>query len=158
MSSISQYESELRQLSWLWAYCYDTKDWKKLHTICSPEFKMFYGELDPHLGDKTAPVEDFIAEMSAKTALGDARLKTQHFLGAVMFEQGEEEGTATGTWQVQGLHRRYKDDGEAVRWNAYNYVQHFYRKDDQGQWKLDGLKPSRPLFMDGKPGDVIGDF
>jgi scytalone dehydratase len=43
-------------------------------------------------------------------------------------------------------------------WNAYNYVRHYYRRDAEGKWKPDGLKPSKPLFMDGEPQDVIGKF
>jgi hypothetical protein len=34
---------------------------------------MFYGELDPKLGNKTVSAEEFVATMSAQTALGDHR-------------------------------------------------------------------------------------
>ena len=35
---------------------------------------MYYGDLDPRLGgDKIVPVQDYVAEMSAQTALGDSR-------------------------------------------------------------------------------------
>ncbi|KEQ69420.1 hypothetical protein M436DRAFT_55705, partial [Aureobasidium namibiae CBS 147.97] len=150
---------DFRRLSWLWAYCYDQKDFVKLESICSSvDFKMYYGDLDPRLGgDKIVPVQDYVAEMSSQTALGDSHLKTQHFLGSVMFEQ-EDEDTVVGNWQVQGLHQRTLADGTVALWNAYNYVKHYYRRDAEGIWKLDGLKPSRPLFMDGRPQDVIGHF
>ena len=39
---------------------------------------MFYGELDPKLGDKIVPAEEFIAIMSAQTALGDHRRTSAH--------------------------------------------------------------------------------
>ncbi|KAI4854143.1 hypothetical protein E4T44_00376 [Aureobasidium sp. EXF-8845] len=119
---------------------------------------MYYGDLDPRFGgDKTVSVQDYVAEMSAQTALGDSRLRTQHFLGSVVFEQEDEE-LVVGTWQAQGLHRRTLADGKVASWNAYNYVAHYYRRDAEGKWKLDGLKPSKPLFMEGKPQDVIGRF
>jgi scytalone dehydratase len=84
-------------------------------------------------------------------------VRTQHFLGSVVFEQEDEE-SVVGLWQAQGLHRRTLADGSIASWNAYNYVRHYYRRDAEGKWKLDGLKPSKPLFMDGKPQDVIGKF
>jgi scytalone dehydratase len=74
-----------------------------------------------------------------------------------VFEQEDEE-SVVGLWQAQGLHRRTLADGSIASWNAYNYVRHYYRRDAEGKWKLDGLKPSKPLFMDGKPQDVIGKF
>ena len=84
-------------------------------------------------------------------------VKTQHFLGSVVFQQ-EGEDLVTGDWQAQGLHRRTLADGTVASWNAYNYVRHYYRRNTEGVWKLDGLKPSKPLFMDGMPQDVIGQF
>jgi hypothetical protein len=37
---------------------------------------MYYGDLDPRLGgDKILSVQDYVAEMSAQTALGDPRRK-----------------------------------------------------------------------------------
>lgn len=36
---------------------------------------MLYGELDPQLGDKIISVQDYVAEMSSQTALGDLRRK-----------------------------------------------------------------------------------
>lgn len=74
-----------------------------------------------------------------------------------MFEQEDEE-TVVGNWQAQGLHRRTLADGTVASWNSYNYVKHYYRRDAGGIWKLHGLKPSKPLFMDGRPKDVIGHF
>ncbi|KAH0334014.1 hypothetical protein KCU81_g9625, partial [Aureobasidium melanogenum] len=157
MSSVIQYEHEFRRLSWLWAYCYDNKDWKQLESICSPQFKMYYGELDPSLGDKIVSVQDFVAAMSAQTSLGDSRLKTQHFLGSVMFEQ-EDDDSVVGNWQIQGLHRRNLADGTVASWNVHLCIRHYYRCDGEGVWKLDGLKPSIPLFMDGVPTNVLGEF
>ncbi|KAG9951295.1 hypothetical protein KCU85_g2743, partial [Aureobasidium melanogenum] len=157
MSSLTANEHEFRRLSWLWAYCYDNKDWKKLESICSPKFKMYYGELDPSLGDKVVSASDFVAQMSAHTSLGDSRLKTQHFLGSVMFEQ-ENDDSVAGNWQIQGLHRRDLADGTVASWNVHLYIRHYYRRDAEGVWKLDGLKPSIPLFMDGLPQNVLGEF
>lgn len=84
-------------------------------------------------------------------------VKTQHFLGSVVFEQ-DDDNVVVGIWQVQGLHRRDLADGTVASWNAYNYVSHYYRRDEEGIWKLDGLKPSKPLFMDGVPQNVVGKF
>jgi hypothetical protein len=37
---------------------------------------MYYGDLDPRLGgDNIVSVQDYVAEMSAQTALGDSRRK-----------------------------------------------------------------------------------
>lgn len=50
------------------------QDWEKLASICSSDFKMYYGDLDPRLGgDKIVSVQDYVAEMSSQTALGDPR-------------------------------------------------------------------------------------
>ncbi|KAG9858224.1 hypothetical protein KCU98_g11033, partial [Aureobasidium melanogenum] len=119
MSHVSECEHEIRRLSWLWAYCYDNKDWKQLESICSPKFRMYYRELDPSLGDKIVSVQDYVTEISSQTALGDSRLKTQHFLSSVMFEQ-EDIDSVVGIWQVQELHHRNLANGIVVSWNAYN--------------------------------------
>ncbi|KAH0174879.1 hypothetical protein KCU67_g542, partial [Aureobasidium melanogenum] len=71
MSRVSECEHDLRRLLWLWAYCYDNKDWKQLESICSPIFRMYYRDLDPLLGDKIVFVQDYVAGMSSQTALGD---------------------------------------------------------------------------------------
>ncbi|KAI4854088.1 hypothetical protein E4T44_00414 [Aureobasidium sp. EXF-8845] len=155
-NSVDFPETEFRRLSWLWANSYDSKDWKQLRSICTDTFKMFYGDLDPRLGNQTVPTEEFVATMSAQTALGDHRLKTMHFLGAVVFERSGDDVMAC--WQIQGLHRRELSDGSVTSWNGYNYVQHFYELDGNGEWKLAGVKPSKPLFMDGSPHQVIGVF
>ena len=83
-------------------------------------------------------------------------VKTQHFLGGVAFEDTGDG--AAGDWQVQGQHRRTREDGSVAKWDARNYVRHHYRKDGEGKWKLDGIQPFRPLFMDGRLEDVIGKF
>ena len=83
-------------------------------------------------------------------------VKTMHFLGEAIFEKSGNDVVAH--WQIQGLHRRELSDGTVRSWNGYNYVQHFYELDKSGGWKLAGVKPSKPLFMDGSPHQVIGKF
>ncbi|KAI4782588.1 hypothetical protein E4T52_02500 [Aureobasidium sp. EXF-3400] len=173
MSRVSECEHDFRRLLWLWAYCYDNKVRQYLLPATTKPIEltisyltglettrihiMYYRDLDPLLGDKIVFVQDYVAGMSSQTALGDTHLKKQHFLGSVIFEQ-EDKDSVVGTWQVQGIHRRDLADSTVASWNAYNYVRHYYRCNGEGMWKLDGLEPSKPLFMNGVPQNVIEKF
>lgn len=107
------------------------------------------------------PAADYIAMMSSPATLGNPLVATQHILGLASFER-TSENEITGTLQVRAHHLRFASDGcgdmngyekginRKVLASATGYarLQHFYRRDAEGTWKIAGLQPT-VLFNEG---------
>lgn len=88
------------------------------------------------------PAEDFIPLASNPHFLGNASLKTQHFIGASRWEKTSET-RVTGRHQVRVAHQRYTDDTlkeVALKGHAHGGATTWYEKVD-GVWKFAGLCP-----------------
>lgn len=86
--------------------------------------------------------EDFVALASSQEFLGNARIKTQHFIGASKWVQTGED-TMTGHHQMRVAHQKYKDDAltEVLhKGHAHGGAIIKYQKVD-GVWKFAGLEP-----------------
>lgn len=93
------------------------------------------------------PAEQFIRMASDDKFLGNARIKTQHFVGATKWASqpaGEaDEAAMTGYHQMRVAHQKYKDDGlteVAVKGHAHGKGTVWYRK-VEGVWKFAGIEP-----------------
>jgi scytalone dehydratase len=88
------------------------------------------------------PAEDFVKLVSSPKFLGNARIKTQHFIGASKWVQsGENE--IIGFHQMRVAHQKYKGDDLAdvsYKGHAHGKATIHYRLED-GDWKFAGLEP-----------------
>ncbi|KAI2613411.1 putative scytalone dehydratase [Hypoxylon sp. NC1633] len=124
-----------------WAESFDTKDPVRLSKCIAPTLRIDY----THVMDKlweAMPAEDFIKMAFSPGFLGNPRLKTQHFIGAMKWVQtGEDE--ITSFQQMRVAHQRYKDDELTqveAKVHAHGRSTVLYRKVD-GIWKFAGLQP-----------------
>jgi len=96
------------------------------------------------------PAEEFITMISSPTVLGDATLKTQHFVGASRWERVSAD-EVVGYHQLRVPHQRYdRDPAEegarvTVKGHAHSANKHWYRRVD-GVWKFAGLCPDIRWF------------
>lgn len=91
---------------------------------------------------ESLPAADFVALASSPGFLGNARIKTQHFIGAGRLVQ-TADGEVTGYHQMRVAHQRYKDDElkeVLYKGHAHGKATIQYRKVD-GVWKFAGLAP-----------------
>lgn len=88
------------------------------------------------------PAKDFVGMASNARFLGNARIKTQHFIGASKYlKTGNDE--ITGYHQMRVAHQKYKDDelSEVLyQGHAHGKATIQYRRVD-GAWKFAGLTP-----------------
>lgn len=88
------------------------------------------------------PAQDFVGMASNARFLGNARIKTQHFIGASKYlKTGNDE--ITGYHQMRVAHQKYKDDelSEVLyQGHAHGKATIQYRRVD-GAWKFAGLTP-----------------
>lgn len=91
---------------------------------------------------ESMPAEGFVQMASSPRFLGNARIKTQHFIGAGKYvSTGEDE--ITGFHQMRVAHQKYKDDDltEVLhKGHAHGKATVRYRMVD-GVWKFAGLTP-----------------
>lgn len=88
------------------------------------------------------PVEEFIGMASSPHFLGNARIKTQHFIGASKWTQ-PDEGQIVGFHQMRVAHQKYGDDElkqVLYHGHAHGKATTYYRNVG-GQWKFAGLVP-----------------
>ena len=88
------------------------------------------------------PAEQFVGMASDQKFLGNARLKTQHFVGATKWLQ-EGENEITGYHQMRVAHQKYADDElkeVALKGHAHGKGTFWYRKVDD-VWKFAGIEP-----------------
>lgn len=91
---------------------------------------------------KSMPAEDFLAMASSPKFLGNARIKTQHLIGASKWVQTGED-TITGYHQMRVAHQKYSDDSLTVvvyKGHAHGGATTKYRRVN-GVWKFAGLEP-----------------
>jgi scytalone dehydratase len=86
--------------------------------------------------------DDFVALASSAEFLGNARIKTQHLIGASKWVQTGED-TVTGYHQMRVAHQKYGDDALTevlVKGHAHGKATIQYRR-VEGEWKFAGLEP-----------------
>jgi len=88
------------------------------------------------------PAAEFVGMASSPKFLGNARIKTQHLIGAGRYVRtGEDE--MTGFHQMRVAHQKYKDDGLTevlCKGHAHGKATVRYRRVG-GLWKFAGLTP-----------------
>jgi scytalone dehydratase len=92
---------------------------------------------------QSMPAAQFVEMASSPKFLGNARIKTQHFIGAGRWiKTGEDE--ITGYHQMRVAHQKYKDEElkEVIyKGHAHGKATVQYRRID-GIWKFAGLEPN----------------
>ncbi|KAF7547644.1 hypothetical protein G7Z17_g7579 [Cylindrodendrum hubeiense] len=124
-----------------WAESYDTKDWARLRKILAPELRIDYRAILNKIWE-SMPSEEFITMISHQDILGSPTLKTQHFIGASIYDRVSDT-EIIGHHQMRVPHQKYKHAGSSevqVKGHAHGYNKHWYKKVD-GIWKLAGLAP-----------------
>ncbi|KAH7130969.1 Scytalone dehydratase [Dactylonectria macrodidyma] len=124
-----------------WAESYDTKDWARLHKILAPELRVDYRAILGKIWE-SMPSEEFVTMMSHENVLGSPTLKTQHFVGASVYERVTDT-EIIGYHQMRVPHQKYKDAELSEieeKGHAHGYNQHWYKKIDN-TWKFAGLSP-----------------
>ncbi|KAL2871743.1 scytalone dehydratase arp1 [Aspergillus lucknowensis] len=124
-----------------WAESYDSKDWARLAQCIAPTLHIDYRTV---MGQEweSMPAADFVALASSPKFLGNARIKTQHLIGASKWVQTGED-TITGYHQMRVAHQKYSDDAltEVLhKGHAHGNATTKFRK-VEGEWKFAGLEP-----------------
>ncbi|OKL55332.1 Scytalone dehydratase [Talaromyces atroroseus] len=124
-----------------WAESYDSKDWGRLAKCVAPTLHIDYSSV---MGQewKSMPADDFVALASSPKFLGNARIKTQHFIGASQWVQRSEDAII-GYHQMRVAHQKYSDDTLTevlAKGHAHGKATIKYQKVD-GVWKFAGLEP-----------------
>ncbi|KAJ5635562.1 uncharacterized protein N7484_008875 [Penicillium longicatenatum] len=124
-----------------WAESYDHKDWTRLAKCIAPTLHIDYRSV---MGQEweSMPADDFVALASSPKFLGNARIKTQHFIGASKWVQTSGD-KVTGYHQMRVAHQKYSDDSLTevlYKGHAHGAATTQFRKVD-GNWKFAGLKP-----------------
>ena len=136
----------IRNIAFEWSESYDTKDWSRLRKILGPSTSLDFRSLHGDLHENLSP-DEYVAILSSTKLLGDARIKTQHFLGASKWER-LDDGTVQVDHQIRVAHQRYASEDlvEVVnKGHGHGVTRHLYRKVD-GRWKLSGVTPSLNWF------------
>ncbi|GAQ08567.1 scytalone dehydratase [Aspergillus lentulus] len=124
-----------------WAESYDTKDWGRLAKCIAPTLRIDYRNVIGKLWE-AMPADEFLAMASSEKFLGNARIKTQHFVGAGKLVQTHED-RITGHHQMRVAHQKYNDDALT----EVLYTGHGHGKATvqfclvDGVWKFAGLEP-----------------
>ncbi|KAK8064119.1 hypothetical protein PG996_008771 [Apiospora saccharicola] len=92
-----------------WAESFDTKDWDRLRSNLAPTLRVDYRHVMGQMWE-AMPADEFVALASNPRFLGDARLRTQHFVGGASRWEQTAAGRVTGRHQVRVAHQRYADD------------------------------------------------
>ncbi|KAK4248224.1 Scytalone dehydratase [Corynascus novoguineensis] len=124
-----------------WAESFDTKDWPRLADCVAPTLYIDYRDVMGMLWE-AMPAEEFIGMASNIRFLGNARIKTQHFIGAGKWVLSSD-GEITGFHQMRVAHQKYKDAEltEVLhKGHAHGKATVRYRRVD-GVWKFAGLTP-----------------
>ncbi|KAL6702822.1 hypothetical protein ACN47E_000908 [Coniothyrium glycines] len=124
-----------------WAESFDSKDWDRLSLCLAPTLFIDYRPVIGKMWEQL-PAADFRALASSPNFLGNARVKTQHFMGQTAWVQRSSE-EITGTHQMRVAHQKYADDAlSAVLYtgHAHGRATTHYRRVD-GAWKFAGLEP-----------------
>lgn len=88
------------------------------------------------------PAQEFIEMASSPKFLGNACIKTQHFIGASKWVQSGEKDII-GYHQMRVAHQRYQDDELTVvlyKGHAHGKATIHYHFEN-GDWKFAGLEP-----------------
>lgn len=89
------------------------------------------------------PKDQLVALASNPHFLGDATLKTQHFIGGSRFVQESDE-KIVGHHQLRVAHQRYTDESlktVTLKGHAHGTATMEYKRVD-GVWKFGGLEPN----------------
>ncbi|CZT15481.1 related to scytalone dehydratase [Ramularia collo-cygni] len=124
-----------------WAESYDTKDWDRLAKCIAPTLYIDYRTVMGKIWEEM-PAKDFLGMASDGHFLGNARIKTQHLVGATKWTRISDT-EITGLHQMRVAHQKYKDDAltEVLhKGHAHGKSTIQYRKVD-GVWKFAGLTP-----------------
>jgi len=124
-----------------WAESYDTKDWERLSKCVAPILRIDYRSFMNKLWE-AMPAAEFVGMASDQRFLGNARLKTQHLVGATKWVQTSET-EITGYHQMRVAHQKYADDTlteVTMKGHAHGKGTMLYRKVD-GVWKFAGIEP-----------------
>jgi scytalone dehydratase len=136
----------IRNIAFEWSESYDNRDWNRLRNILAPFIQLDFRSLRGELHDNLTP-DEYVAILSGMKLLGDARLKTQHFLGASKLVV-LDDGSVQVDHQIRVAHQRYKNEEltEVVnKGHAHGVTQHVYKKVD-GSWLLVRIAPSLNWF------------
>jgi len=129
----------INNVAFEWAHSYDTKDWDRLQNILAPSTRLDFRCFKLELHENLSPTE-YVAIL--KKALGNERLKTQHFLGKGKWERLSDDSVHV-EHQIRAAHVLYVDENlmvEKNRGHGHGSMNHWFRKID-GIWKLEGVKP-----------------
>ncbi|GAM43299.1 hypothetical protein TCE0_047f18000 [Talaromyces pinophilus] len=76
----------LKEITFEWGECYDTKDWARLRAILAENLSIDYSDVT---GEKWADIgkDEFVSMVSDEGFVGDPLVDTQHFIGASKFER-----------------------------------------------------------------------
>ncbi|KAF2024552.1 putative scytalone dehydratase [Setomelanomma holmii] len=132
---------ECQAAAFEWAESFDSKDWDRLSACLAPTLYVDYRAVMGMIWEKM-PAEEFLAMASSPKFLGNARIKTQHFMGQTKWIQ-TGDGEITGYHQMRVAHQKYKDEElsqVAYKGHAHGKATIRYRRTD-GRWKFAGLEP-----------------
>jgi scytalone dehydratase len=89
------------------------------------------------------PASDFVALASNPAFLGNPRIQTQHFVGAIKWVQ-TSDSKITASHQMRVAHQKYKDDElKEVAFRGHAYGSAYTRYSNvEGVWKFAGLEPN----------------
>ncbi|KAH7079989.1 Scytalone dehydratase [Paraphoma chrysanthemicola] len=149
------------EVSWQWAWSYDTKDWTKLAGLVTPSLHIDYRAVrGPEFNFASQPADEFIASISSPTELGDPLVATQHLLGLASWTRSDDTHI-TAAFQIRAQHIRFASDGAGGRSKkqvmaavGHGTVEHEFELDEAGRWKLAGIKPV-VTFADGDMGALM---
>ncbi|BCR85362.1 scytalone dehydratase arp1 [Aspergillus chevalieri] len=133
---------DLQKVVFDWADSYDSKDWDRLRGIVAPNLTVDYTQIGLRKWDPM-PAEEYLQMVSSPDFLGDPTIKTQHLLGATVWEKISDD-FVIGHHQLRAAHLVYTDPGlSEVKLKGHSHAtnEHYYRKVD-GVWKFAGLKPT----------------
>ncbi|KAF2847110.1 putative scytalone dehydratase [Plenodomus tracheiphilus IPT5] len=132
---------ECQAAAFEWAESFDSKAWDRLSKCLAPTLYVDYRAV-MGMSWEAMPAEEFLAMASSPKFLGNARVKTQHFMGQTKWIQ-TGDGEITGYHQMRVAHQRYKDEEltqVAYKGHAHGKATINYRCID-GEWKFAGLTP-----------------
>ncbi|ATY61268.1 scytalone dehydratase [Cordyceps militaris] len=118
---------------------YDTKNWPLLRTCLAPSSRLDFRSLQGALHENLSP-DEYVAIL--EKTIGDARLKTQHLIGATTWTY-LVSGSVEVIHQLRVAHQRYTDEKlgtVANKGHAHGYVVHKYSK-FHGEWKIEEVQP-----------------
>ncbi|KAE8376943.1 hypothetical protein BDV26DRAFT_222039 [Aspergillus bertholletiae] len=121
-----------------WATCIDTKSWDQMPALFAPVVDLDYSALGQPKAPGVQP-SVYIGHVSSPGQLGTPDVNTHHFIGACKWMR-ESESQARVVFQIQAVHRRAPQDGNAAMLATGHGLNTMDFTLVQGEWKIAALK------------------